>query len=195
MYVLGVMHSICISVTALLRGPLEATYLPAYGVFASGIDLLGRCIRGNHTSNTVPQHGLPSDLLEGFRWLVNVHYHGQAPDDIIQTSDRGYTIDDLVALRHFAAHGQATTRYQLQNIDYEILESLKPLMMEGLDTYWETLKVGDQDLSNNLAKANVMGFRPLPVQVILELFSSDPTTRKYHSVLELFSRFDWKVTG
>lgn len=194
MYVLGVIHSICTSVTALLKGPLAATYLPAYGVFASGIDLLGRCIRGNPTSNTAPQRRCPSDLLEGFRWLANAYYRGQVPNDIIQTSERRYTIDDLVALRHFAAHGQATTRYQLQNIDYEILEKLKPLMMEGLDTYWETLKDGDQDLSNNLARANVLGFRALPVRVILELFSPDPTTGEYLSVLKLFSRFNWKVT-
>lgn len=194
MYVLGVIHSICTSVTTLLTGPLPATYLPAYGVFASGIDLLGRCIQGNPTSCTAPQKGLPSDLLEGFRWLANAYYRGSAPNDIIQSNNRGYTIGHLVALRHFAAHGQATTRYQLQDIDYEILERLKPLVMEGLDTYWETLKAGNQSLSNNLARANVMGFRALPVRVVLELFSPDPTTGEYPSVLKLFSRFNWKVT-
>ena len=195
MYVLGVIHSICTSVTALLKGSLAATYLPAYGVFASGIDLLGRCIRGNPTSFTAPEHGLPSDLLEGFRWLANSYYRRQTPNSIIQTNnDRRYTIDDLVALRHFAAHGQATTRYQLQDIDYEILERLKPLLVEGLDTYWETLKRGNQDLSNNLARANVIGFRALPVQVILGLFSPDPATGEHLSVLKLFGGFDWRVT-
>jgi hypothetical protein len=193
MYVLGVTHSICTSVTSLLKGPLTATYLPAYGVFASGVDLLGRCIQGNRTPLTAPQHGSSSDLKVGFRWLANSYYRGQVPNDIIQTSNNRYTVDDLVYLRHFAAHGQATTRYQLQDIDYEIIENLKPLMIEGLDTYWEKLKAGDQSLSNNLAKANVMGFRALPVQVILSLFSPDPTTGEYPSVLKLFSKFDWRV--
>jgi hypothetical protein len=194
MYVLGVIHSICTSVTALLKGPIAATYLPAYGVLASGIDLLGRCIRGNPTPRTAPQRDLPSDLLEGFRWLANSYYRGQVPNDIIQTNNnRRYAIDYLVALRHFAAHGQATTRYQLQDIDYEIIERLKPLVIEGLDTYWERLKSDDQDLSNNLARANVMGFRALPVQVILELFSPDPVTGEDLSVLKLFNRFDWRV--
>jgi len=195
MYVLGVIHGICTSVTSLLKGPPSATYLPAYGVFASGVDLLGRCIRGNSTSSTAPQRGLPSDLEVGFQWLADSYHRGQVPNDVIQTSNNRYTVDDLISLRHFAAHGQATARYQLQDIDYEIIESLKPLMIEGLDTYWEKLKARDQSLSNNLAKANVKGFRSLPVQVILKLFNPDATTGEYYSVLKLFSKFDWRVSA
>jgi len=48
-YIIGVIHDICESVTHLLahRCARETTYIPAYGVFASGIELLGRCVRGN----------------------------------------------------------------------------------------------------------------------------------------------------
>ena len=48
-YVVGVIHDICTSVTCLLqvrRELLPATYIPAYGVCASGIEILGRCILG-----------------------------------------------------------------------------------------------------------------------------------------------------
>jgi hypothetical protein len=193
MYVLGVIHGICTSVTFLLKGPLKATYLSAYGVFASGIDLLGRCIRGNDTQYTAPQRGLPSDLEEGYRWLADSYFRGNVPNEIVQTSSNRYTVGNLVALRHFAAHGQATTQYQLQDIDYEIIEGSKPLLIEGLDTYWERLKNGDQGLSNNLARANVRGFRALPIQVTQRLFNPDPITNEYPSVLKIFSEFDWKV--
>ncbi len=194
MYVLGVIHSICTSVSSLLQGPLAATYLPAYGVLASAVDLLGRCLQGNDTSFAAPQRGAKSDLQAGFKWLADSFYRGQAPADIIQTSQGPYTIDRLVAMRHFAAHGQATAKYQIQDIDYEVLDKLKPLIAEGLDTYWEKLKSGDQSLSNHLARANVIGLRALPIGVILRLFSPDPVTREYPSVLMLFNEFEWKVS-
>ncbi|MGB3905234.1 MAG: hypothetical protein WBB22_09945 [Anaerolineae bacterium] len=48
-HVIGVIHDICESVSCLLRYPnaRQTTYIPAYGVFASGVEILGRCIRGN----------------------------------------------------------------------------------------------------------------------------------------------------
>jgi hypothetical protein len=47
-YVVGVIHDICACVACLLRQGTQfarqTSYIPAYGLFASGIDLLGRCV-------------------------------------------------------------------------------------------------------------------------------------------------------
>jgi len=66
-YVVGVIHDICTSVDCLLQVPrdlLPATYFPAYGVCASGIELLGRCILGVADSG-----GSVESLKTGFKWL------------------------------------------------------------------------------------------------------------------------------
>jgi len=67
-YVIGVVHDICESVSHLLTHPnaKTTTYIPAYGVFASGIELLGRCVNGNSTT-----YGSVADLKTGFKWLVS----------------------------------------------------------------------------------------------------------------------------
>lgn len=51
-YVIGIMLGSFRSVALLLQDPhiISSTYYPAYAVFSSVIDLLGRCIQGN--SNT-----------------------------------------------------------------------------------------------------------------------------------------------
>ncbi|MBM3149811.1 MAG: hypothetical protein FJZ88_07295, partial [Chloroflexi bacterium] len=66
-YVIGIIHDLCESVSCLLKYPhvRETTYIPAYGVFASGIDLLGRCIRGHSTTSDNTE-----DLRTGFKWLA-----------------------------------------------------------------------------------------------------------------------------
>jgi hypothetical protein len=48
-YTFGVIHDICESVDCLLKAPnaWPTTYLPAFGVCASGIELLGRSLNGD----------------------------------------------------------------------------------------------------------------------------------------------------
>jgi hypothetical protein len=107
-YVMGVEYDICESVSHLLAHPRakETTYIPAYGVFASGVEILGRCIRGNSTTR-----GTTTDLKTGFRWLVSSAYGRVSLTHVLIATNSGdFTIKMLVALRHFAAHGQATTR-------------------------------------------------------------------------------------
>ena len=107
-YIVGVIHDICQSVDLLLRDRRSwpVTYIPAYGVFASAVELMGRCINGNDTTinNT-------ADLMTGFKWLVP---SPAAPLDentiLIRTSAHQYSVGMLAALRHFAAHGQATAK-------------------------------------------------------------------------------------
>lgn len=201
-YVMGVVHSICESVSILLKDTQArwVTYLPAYGVFASGIELLGRCINGNSTTK-----GNTEDLKSGFKWLAASYFepykdsYGNVPDEIvlIQTSKYMYSISNLVALRHFAAHGQATSREVAKNsyafgyIDYEILEQFPPLLAKGLESYWYGLQSSDI-LCNNLAKADIIALRNLPVSLSWSLFEKD-SEGVYHSIAEIFRRFSWKV--
>jgi hypothetical protein len=201
-YVIGVVHTLCESVSVLLKDPQTklVTYLPAYGVFASGIELLGRCINGNSTTfdNT-------KDLKAGFRWLAASCFESyrnsyeNVPDELVlvQTSKYMYAISNLVALRHFAAHGQATSREVAKNsyafgyIDYEILEQFPPLLADGLELYWHELQSSDV-LCNNLAKADIIALRKLPVFLSWSLFEKD-SEGVYHSIAEIFRRFSWKV--
>jgi len=176
------------------------TYLPAYGVFASGIELLGRCINGNSTTSDNTK-----DLRSGFKWLGASYFepyknaYENVPDEIVlvQTSKYMYSISNLVALRHFAAHGQATSReiaknsYAFGYIDYEILEQFPPLLADGLESYWHELQSNDI-LCNNLAKADIIALRKLPVFLSWSLFQKD-AEGVYHSIAEIFRRFSWKV--
>jgi hypothetical protein len=194
-YVVGVIYNICDSVSCLLRNPIFAqrtSYIPAYGIFASGVEILGRCVKGESTSYR-------STLRTGFKWLAN-------PDPVscgtvtksqvlITTSQRAYTIEELEHLRNYAAHGQATA--QFCNIDYEILIELHPPLRDGLEHYWSKLTLpGNDVLSTNLAKANIIALRDWPVFKCWSLFNRD-ARGKYHSVTEVFTKFrsEWTVAA
>lgn len=184
-YVIGIIHDLCESVTCLLRHPdvRQTTYIPAYGVFASGIDLLGRCMRGHSTSwdNT-------KDLTTGFKWLDPSQSVSDDPI-LVKTSTSAYTVNRLGAMRHFAAHGQATS--QFVNLDYEILSMMPPLIARGLERYWTELQ-NTEDLCNQLAKASVLAFRSAPIRKSWRLFEKNEFG-EYESVEQIFSKFDWHV--
>jgi hypothetical protein len=198
-YVIGVIHDICESVTCLLKSPSFArrtSYIPAYGLFASAIDLLGRCVEGNSNARR-------GSIRCGFIWLadpspcpaIDVTTH-----TLVTTSGRqqGYSIAELEALRHFALHGQATSQFAC--IDYEIVSALLPLLVRGLEHYWGKLQGKGEDretgteLCNRLAKANVLPLRDWPVFNCWSLFERDHTGQ-YPSVTDVFSKFkdDWRV--
>jgi len=196
MYVIGIIHGLCESVSYLLKHPnaKATTYIPAYGICASGIELLGRCINGNSTTGNNT-----NDLKTGLKWL-SPSQQQDIPDThiLITTSNGSYTIAMLAALRHYAAHGQATaerttTGYQFGNIDYEILSKMPSLIANGLERYWYQLTHSDDDnLCNRLAKTNVIALRNWPVYKSLSLFERDDTG-KFHSITDIFSKFDWRV--
>jgi hypothetical protein len=191
-YVIGVIHDLCESVSHLLKYQNKnTTYISAYGVFASGVELLGRCINGNSTTKDNTK-----DLNTGFKWLANSDIQTVSDSDVlVATSSFNYTIEMLMALRHYAAHGQATSRktgsgtYQFGNIDFEILSKMPPLLADGLERYWSDLQQSDE-LCNKLAKANVIALRNWPVGKSWLLFEKDKDG-KYHGVYEIFSRFVW----
>ena len=195
-YVIGVIHSIFQSVSRLLdvdTDEIQITYIPAYGVFSSGVDILGRCVAGNST------HLSRGDVKVGFKWLVKSEYE-TVPDNhvLIETDNFEYTIDMLTALRHFATHGQAASKkteegtYQFGPIDYEILDKMVPLVANGLARYWNEL-IHDESLCNKLARANIIGLREYPIFLSWNLFERDEFG-KYHGVADIFRRFDWNVS-
>lgn len=184
-YVIGIIHDLCESVTCLLRHPevRQTTYIPAYGVFASGIDLLGRCIRGHSTTSDNTE-----DIRTGFKWLDPSP--GAATDPVLITTNIcAYTVNNLTAMRHFAAHGQATSRFV--NLDYEILSMVQPLLANGLDRYWREL-LTSECLCDQLAKATVLAFRSAPILKSWILFEKNEFG-EYESVEQIFSKFDWHV--
>ncbi len=194
-YVIGVIHDLCESVSCLLGHPrvLETTYIPAYGVVASGIEILGRCIRGNHDTRAAT-----ADLKTGFKWLATSAIEQLTDNSIlIETSRQKCSIGMLAALRHFAAHGQATSEktdrdaYKFGELDYEILGKMPPLIADGLERYWNELQHSD-DLCNKLAEANILALRSWPVKKSWILFEKD-ASGVYHSITEIFNRFDWNI--
>ena len=163
----------------------DITFIPAYGVLASGIELLGRCVTGNPSA-----YKSEEDLKAGFWWLAKGSYQDVNGNHIlIETTRQKYSITDLIALRHFAAHGQATMN-RVVDFDYDIFAQIgnpgEHLIAIGLEKYWTTVKESEE-ICNRLARANIMPFRSAPLLETLKLFSALP----YQSVTEIFSKFDW----
>jgi hypothetical protein len=202
-YVIGVIYTLCESVSVLLGSPNAKVvgYIPAIGVISSGIELLGRCIEGNQRAM-----GSTVDLRIGYKWLAScffTDYRGNyqnVPLEIVllQTSNYHYTINNLIALRHFAAHGQATSRedipgsYVFGYIDFEILEHIPHLLADGLEVYWNELMT-NVNMCNNLARANVIALRRWPVFRSWSLFEMDQSGN-YSSITEIFSKFNWHIS-
>lgn len=192
-YTLGIIHDICLSVSCLLsvhRIHWSATYLPAYSVFASAIDILGRCIRGNSTTreNT-------ADIKAGLKWLAQLPPNADDRYELIHTSSRAYSIQDLTTLRHYTAHGQATTNSgdssQFREFDGNILEQLSPLLVSGLQRYWELLAT-DEGACNKLGEANILAVRSSPMSRMLQSFSQLDEHGANATIPSIFSRFDWR---
>jgi hypothetical protein len=189
-YVIGIIHDLCTSVTHLLRvhDTRQTTYVPAYGIFASSVDILGRCIRGNRS----PTKGSTDDIKAGFKWLASNSYATILDTHVlVSTASHRYQIDELVCFRHFAAHGQATSRLQFTQVDYQLLSKMPPVLANGLQRYWMHLQA-DEKACNNLAQANVLALRSHPVLKSWILFEKDQFG-EYHSVEEIFNRFNWAV--
>lgn len=194
-YVIGIIHDVCTSVSRLVKVPrslVAATYLPAVGVCASGMEVLGRCVLGVDTTQRADE-----SLRTGFKWLVNSAYTS-VPDShvLVRTTTNAFDILTLPHLRHFAAHGQATAQSgsplrQLQDLDTELLAPLPPLIAAGLERWWGELQVSDE-MCNRLAKANIIAFRSWPVFKMWGLFEQD-AQGQYHTITDAFAPFDWKV--
>jgi hypothetical protein len=189
-YVTGLMLESCRAVHVLL-GPENLTptvFYPAFAVFASTIELLGRCINGNASHRNTG-----NDLATGFKWL-----HRPNPLDfrcvpetqeVIATKNYPYTIADLVALRNFAAHGQAVNLSEIRTFDFLILGEFPPIVSRGVAGYLAALPSSEY-LSTGLAKASVSPFRNDPIFQVVWEFMSDPHTFP-SKVAAAINQMDW----
>lgn len=193
-YAIGLINDICQSVDWLLKAKdaWPNKYLPAFALFASGVDLLGRCLTGNPTPD------VNANLTVGFYYLAkpnsqppgtNISKLDQETLVVVKTEFSEYTVAELVALRHYAAHGQATTKSQLPIIDIGLLEVFPKLMGDAIETYWNGLKQ-NAEYCKRMANAKFDPFRgrEYPLKHILKYF-----TIPGNSAGSLFYRFDWRV--
>jgi hypothetical protein len=185
-YLVGVIHDICECVARLLNDKdfaKRTSYIPAYALFASGIEILGRCVKGE----SKPQK---STLKAGFQWLADPRFpeYSQIGKStvLISTTQRKYTVNELEQLRNFAAHGQATSTFY--KVDYEILSQLRPLLRDGLEHYWARLQ-RNEDPCNNLALAAIVPLGGWPVLNTWLLLQGNPRDGN-QSLTDLFDKFD-----
>jgi len=189
-YVFGIQLAIFTSVSYLLQDDKiqSITYLPAYSLFASGIEILGRCLRGN----AVP-FGSTKDLKAGFRWLAFPVYteYASVPSSqkIVSTINGEYSIDQLITLRNYATHAQATTPGEPPTIDFLILQEMPPKIASSLEIYWSDLQ-REPDPCNALAKANISPIRHRPIFETLWGFSRKKD-HQYLAISEVFGNLDW----
>lgn len=190
-YVVGLLYAYAASVHALLNSELliSSTFYPAYSLFASSIDILGRCVTGDNTTVR------PTDNLRaGLKWLASPSsalWESTPADSIVVTTRNfAYTVDDLIALRNFAAHGQATSRTDLKDFDYLILGGVLPTLVAAVEAYLRQL-AREQSLAINLAKAAILPYRNRPLFDAIWPF--DLAAESFpRSVAEAIGRLDWR---
>ena len=180
----------CRSVNILLKDPFDipSTFYPAYKIFSSVIDLLGRCIWGNAKSI-----GNTENILAGFQWLAApaIILYSKIPQKhiLIETSLARYSLSDLIMLRHFTTRGQATTTQEIPDFDYSILEPISKILAPAMESYWSSL-INSELLCNSLAQANIKPYRNRPIFDCLLSFRADACGR-YPSIRDAFAKYDW----
>ncbi len=189
-YVFGVQLAVFRSVSYLLEGDKlpSTTYLPAYALFASGIELLGRCLRGNTGTK-----GSTEDLNAGLRWLALAKFpeFESIPEghEIVSTMNGPYSIEQLAALRNYAAHAQSAVVHVPPQIDFLILQEMPPLIASAMESYWAQLQ-NTPAPCNALAKANVAPIRNRPIFDTLWEFSRKEDGQ-YLAIGDIFGGLDW----
>ena len=192
-YVIGMLKDIFESVSCLLKA-LDGwpnKYLPAFGVFASGIDLLGRCLIGNDTDRKSNDN-----LAVGFYYLISpvaipplsITLPFTNSTIVRRTNHYSYSIADLIAIRNYAAHGQATISKGLQSIDIELLDDFPRIISNAIEFFWHSL-LSERECCIRLGKAKFLPYsvRTGPLKAVMDEF------QKGTSAGELFSRLDWQV--
>lgn len=196
-YVLGVIYSVCECVSALFCTPTFVQhngYMPAYGIFASAIDLLGRCTSGE-------EKPYKPCLIPGFNWLAADSFPayednaGNEGTPIIKTTKKEYTADDLKTLRHFILHGQATAvcpSKLADMVDYQILPELATRFPDRLQRWWECLHDSNCGVATvmcqRLAKAAIIPYRNWPILRFWQLLEGTRITGP-RDIPQLFSVF------
>ncbi len=164
-YLYGILLSIFRSTEILIENSrvpiLERTfqgnfprYFTSFGICSSAIELFGRCIGG-----VIEPEGQSGRCLTiGFNWLarpgtIEVNNRNL---NIVTTQRSAYTSQDLINLRNFVAHGQATTPRSQPFLDFDLLAPFPEMMGRAVETWWFEVSTRNRDLCVNLARANLM---------------------------------------
>lgn len=189
-YVIGLIDDICQSVQCLLKADnaWPEKYFPAFGVFASAVDLFGRCLTGNRTLC------VNENLRVGFWYLFHPSKipppKALSPDKaaaVLVTTTISYTVDDLVALRHYSSHGQAASK-DLPSIDNQLLAQFPRALGDAIETYWSNLQ-NDAEYCRRLGDALIDAYanRAAPLSKTLRYFDGGCAAG------DLFYKLDWQV--
>jgi len=190
-YVIGLIDDICQCVQCLVRGDKgwPEKYLPAFSLFASSVDLLGRCLTGNRTLD------VNANLRVGFWYLFHsIPDHpprrlspDNAKDKLFETPHFSYSVNDLVALRHYSAHGQAVAD-NLPSVDSKLLERFPKQIGCAMETYWSTLQ-SNVEYCQSLGDALIDPYpdRVEPLRKTLDYFSRGLAAG------DLFYKLNWQV--
>ncbi len=140
LHVIGTLVQIFNSVGYLLycgnrQRPCADNYLYAYLLACTAIELIGRCRTGEtNLARSTLEIGFTSIGITTI--TVNINQNG-LPRGYV------YNIDQLIALRNLAAHGQgvASAHRRSQNVflHVELLDSFPGRLMEAFDRYYEDL--------------------------------------------------------
>ncbi len=190
-YVIGLIDDICQSVQCLLKckDAWPEKYLPAYSLFASSVDLLGRCLTANQTTRG------GENLRVGF-WYIFYPTLSPPPQrldpslysvDLITSQGNTYNVEDLRSLRNFTSHGQATVN-TLPSVDNKLLSHFPKALGNAMETYWSALQ-DDRQYCSRLGGALIEPYsnRVAPLLKTLKYFSSGLP------VGDLFFRLEWDV--
>lgn len=190
-YIIGLVDDICQSVQCLVKADegWPEKYLPAFSLFASAVDLLGRCLTGNHTLN------VNENLRVGFWYLFHPTSNpparnlnpANATTTLVRTSLLSYSVADLVALRHYSAHGQAAQNNR-PSVDNELLSQFPRSIGDAVETYWSALQ-SEVEYCTRLGEALIDPYanRAEPLSKTLNYFDQG------NAAGDLFYRLDWNV--
>jgi hypothetical protein len=192
LYVIGLLEDIFTSVSCLLQreDAWSRRFLPAFGLFSSSMDLFGRCLSGNIS------HRQENNLEIGFHYLLkpvielpNIKLLEKGKNKVmLQTNHRGYTINDLMDLRNYSLHGQATVRNNLPPFDIELLDKMPERMGHAMEIYWNCLQKNNE-YCERLAHSRISVYRDRfePLLSIIKHFQEGKT------ISDLFSNMDWQI--
>jgi hypothetical protein len=191
-YIVGLLYEIfqCVELLLQSEDAWETKYLPAFSLFASGIDLFGRCLAGNSTFD------LNSNLAIGFYYLVNhsavIPPKGiSTPDQrkivVVETNAAKYSISHLISIQNFSAHGQATNQ-NIPVLHVELLDSFPQKIGDSIETYWRGLQK-EKELCERLGNARIDPYnnRIKPLTQIISRFSEGL------AVSDLFYKLYWQI--
>jgi hypothetical protein len=128
--------------------PFGDYYLQAFLLICSAIELFGRCINGD------------KDLVSGSGRALIAGFETIFTEKKIVLNDKTYSMDELVALRNLAAHGQGVASVNRKSVPVflhvELLDKFPQYIKIAFDNYYRELFFSNNiDNRLSLAKSGI----------------------------------------